>query len=165
MLKLQRKSAAKFKKFLATIYYNLYNYGNNSCGYMCFTIQFSDPTTSEIMFYRVKLNNYLVLMLAKAAESLIPTTMTFSLLLILTSEDNLGVVTTISILPVCGLGVLGLLQPTMNSVLGFWIILVLIYLLIIVSICTVSSLVNLQDTEYQNYHKSENPMVGLVDNK
>lgn len=155
MLKLQRKSAAKFKNFWQPFIITYTITVIIVVAICVLQYNFSDPTTSEIMFYRVKLNNYLILMLAKAAESLIPTTMTFSLLLILTSEDNLGVVTTMSILPVCGLGVLGLLQPTMNSVLGFWIILVLIYLLIIVSICTVSSLVNLQDTEYQNYHKSE----------
>lgn len=114
-----------------------------------------DSIAQSYMFYQVQLNNYLVFMLAKVSESLIPTTITFSILLMLTVKNGSEKAKTFSIVSVVLLGILGFFQPIMPNILGFWIMLILIYGSIIFSIFEADALFNLQDATNQSFHKSE----------
>lgn len=115
---------------------------------------FSNNESAKIMFYNVDVGNYIILTLAKVSESLAPTTITFSLLLILTSEHN-QIKKILPILLIICLGGTALIQPTVKNIVGFWVVLILLYVLIIISLLVVSSLVSSQDSEFRSNHKFE----------
>lgn len=109
---------------------------------------------SNLFFYRVECKNYLIFTLAKVAESLTPTTITFVLTLLLAEyiQYKKKQITKIVVSTVM-LSIMGMLFPTMKSDMGFWIILILIYMTIAISITFIKE----EDVNiflFQN-HKSE----------
>ncbi len=116
---------------------------------------FSESQLDDITFYRVNLNSYILLALAKASESLAPTTITFSLLLILTSKGNKDILKTVSILPIFCLAGAAVIQPGAKNIVVFWIVLILIYIFIIISLLVTSSFVGSQESVFRSNHKFE----------
>ena len=107
------------------------------------------------LYYRVNVGSVLAYGLAKSIEALVPTTITFVILLLLTCSDETGLIKTKAILGVVCIGVLGLLQPTMPNLVGFWIVLICIVLAIVASLYEIGKLVKCQGTTVSNRHKAE----------
>lgn len=110
---------------------------------------------SQYPFYAVSLENYIVYLLAKVSESLIPTTITFSLLLILTTTESNDETKTFLIVFIVLLAAFGIIQPTIRNLSGFWTMLILIYATIILVIFETGNLFKCTSAMQCNNHKSE----------
>ena len=110
---------------------------------------------SSYSFYEISLNSYLVYLLAKVAETLVPTTITFSLLLMLTTNGSSDKTKTFLVVLVVLLSVFGIIKPTVSTMLGFWVILVLIYVTIMIAIFETANLFNVLVPDEYVGHKAE----------
>ena len=109
--------------------------------------------TDSLLFYKIRCRNYFILSLAKIAETLVPTTMTFSLTLLLAGKVHSGKRIIIKIVIFLSILImLGLILPTIESVVEFWIFLILIYLVVC---CLVSSLHNFMTNGFETLNKSK----------
>ena len=122
---------------------------------MQFNFSEDEDILKPIIFYRVKVDNWLLFCLAKSLEALVPTTITFAILLLLTNEDRGRTIKTKIVLLVVLLGILGMLQPTMKSKTGFWIVLVLISFIIFLTIIEVERLIVDNSSITITKHKNE----------
>ena len=120
-----------------------------------FNFSADEDILKPIFFCRVEVDNWLLFCLAKSLEALVPTTITFAILLLLTNEDRGRTIKTKIVLCVVFLGILGMLQPTMKSKAGFWIVLVLISVMIFGTLLEVEKLIVDNSSITITKHKNE----------
>lgn len=92
-------------------------------------MQYNTVVPFDYTFYRIKCPNYLIFALAKMAEGIVPTTITYVLTLFLTGyrANNNSIYETCLFVLLVLLGFVGVLFPSMKDYIGFWIVLVIIY--------------------------------------